>query len=134
MQSLFSDFTVLLIIPERFNLVYNQLNHSLFSVPVLFILQYLLEIRGGQQPMIANFFILTGQKDHHDYSIFQYGRYISDSLQDKIREIFYFSALIFIFHTKIKRGTYFAITHDFIQLAYSKNSLCFMRVCHSDSM
>ena len=39
MQSFFSGFTVLLIIPERFNLVYNQLNHSLFSVPVLFTCQ-----------------------------------------------------------------------------------------------
>ena len=37
--AVFSGFTVLLIIPERFNLVYNQLNHSSFSVPVLFIRQ-----------------------------------------------------------------------------------------------
>ena len=39
MQSFFSGFRVLLIIPERFNLVYNQLDHSLFSVPVLFTCQ-----------------------------------------------------------------------------------------------
>ena len=38
MLSFFSGFTVLLIIPEIFNLVYNQLNHSLFSVPVYTIL------------------------------------------------------------------------------------------------
>ena len=28
------------------------------------------------------------------------------------REIIYFSTVLFIFHTNIKRGTYFAITHD----------------------
>ena len=35
---------------------------------------------------------------------------------DKIREIIYFSTVLFIFHTNIKRGTYFAITHDFFSL------------------
>ena len=32
----------------------------------------------------------------------------------KIREIIHFSTVLFIFHTNIKQGTYFAITHDFI--------------------
>ena len=31
-----------------------------------------------------------------------------------IREIIYFSTVLFIIHTNIKQGTYFAITHDFI--------------------
>ena len=29
-------------------------------------------------------------------------------------EVIYFSTVLFIFHTNIKWGTYFAITHDFI--------------------
>ena len=44
-------------------------------------------------------------------------KYISDSLQafiNKIREIIYFSTVLFIFPTNIKRGIYFDITHDFI--------------------
>ena len=53
---------------------------------------------------------------------------------DQIREIIYFSTALFIFHANIKQGTYIAITHDFIYLAYSKNSLCFPCVGHSDSI
>ena len=33
---------------------------------------------------------------------------------NKIREIIYFYTVRFIFHTNIKQGTYFAVTHDFI--------------------
>ena len=40
-----------------------------------YLLQYLLEIRGGQRPVIASFFILTGYKDHHDYSLVEYWSY-----------------------------------------------------------
>ena len=89
---------MLLIILERLNLVYNQLNHSLFSISVVYslgLLQHLLEISGGQQTL--------------------------QTFVDKIREIIYFSAALFIFRTNIKRGTYFVTTHDFIWLAYSKN-------------
>ena len=56
--------------------------------------------------MITNFFILTGYKDHHDYSLFQYWRYISDSLQtfiNKTREIIYFSTVLLSFIQTLNR-------------------------------
>ena len=59
MWPFFSGFTVLLIIPAGFNLL--TILRSQYSVVYsLGLLQYLLEIRGGQRPMIAIFLILTG--------------------------------------------------------------------------
>ena len=39
-----------------------------------------------------------------------------DTLVTRYKHLFfiYFSTVLFIFHTNIKWGTYFAITHDFI--------------------